>query len=656
MTDASNVRATELTARLATILEASTDFVGMADPEGRVLYVNRAGRQLLGIPLDEDLRGVSVRELHSPTTAEIAITYSMPTAIRDGVCSLRTTIRHRDGHDIPVSQLILAHRDEAGRPTWFSTVARDVSRETLAEDELRKSQERFRALIDNLHVGVLVQDRDAAIQLSNTKALDLLGLTLDQLLGRSSFDPMWNVIHEDGSDFPGPTHPVPRALQTGKPVRNVIMGVYRPAMRDRVWLLVNAEPELAEDGSVSQVVCTFSDITEQKLLQESLLQAQKLEAVGRLAGGVAHDFNNLLTVILGYIDLSVQSPALAATEREELGLARDACGRAVALTRQLLAFARRDIIRPTVVGLGDALRGTEHMIRRLIGEHIVVELRTSPDVWPVRADPGQLQQVILNLAINARDAMPSGGTLTLEAANVALGEDYARAHADVAPGEYVVLSVSDTGQGIPKELQPHIFEPFFTTKPTGEGTGLGLATVHGIVRHHGGHVWLYSEPGRGTTFRVYFPRSTEDAASHPTAPPEADDRRGHRTATILLVEDESLVRGFASRVLVKAGHRVHAFGDPRQALAFASAHSERIDLLVTDVVMPHLSGHQLARELQQQQPETKVLYASGYTQNTIVHHGVLDAGVAFLAKPYTAADLTSRVTDVLEHESVGTIT
>jgi two-component system cell cycle sensor histidine kinase/response regulator CckA len=637
----------ELSARLAKILEASTDFVGMADAQGRTLYVNPAGRELLGIPLGEPLEGESLRRFHSPEAADLVERSALPAAIRGGVHSLRNTMRHRDGHDIPVSQLVLAHCDENGAPIWFSTVARDISRETRAEAELRKSQERFRVLIENLHVGVVVQDRNATIQLSNGKALELLGLSLEQLLGSSSFDPTWNVIHEDGTDFPGATHPVPRVLETGKPVRNVIMGVFRPTKRDRVWLLVNAEPEVDADGSVSQVVCTFSDITDRKQLEETLLQAQKLEAVGRLAGGVAHDFNNLLTVILGYIDLGVQSPALAAHEREELGLARDACMRAVSLTRQLLAFARRDIIRPTVVDVGDALREAGSMIRRLIGEHIAVESQVGRDTWPIRVDPGQLQQVIMNLAINARDAMPGGGTLRLEAANVVLSDDYTRAHAEVTPGEYVVLSVSDTGHGIPKELQPHVFEPFFTTKGTGEGTGLGLATVHGIVHHHGGHIGLHTAPGLGTTFKVYFPRCDTERAAQP-APPANPAPSGSEGATILLVEDEHLVRGFATRVLERAGYRVHDFGDPRQALEFARQHPGSIELLLTDVVMPHLNGHELAREVQALRPQTKVLYASGYTENTIVHHGVLDAGIAFLAKPYAPADLTRRVSDVLQ--------
>ncbi len=510
----------------------------------------------------------------------------------------------------------------------------------------REGQTRFRSLIENLHVGVVVQDRNATIQLSNSKARELLGLSLEQLLGRSSFDPLWNVVHEDGTDFPGPTHPVPRVLQTGKPVRIVVMGVFRPATRDRVWLLVNAEPELDAEGRVSQVVCTFSDVTERKHLEETLLQSQKLEAVGRLAGGVAHDFNNLLTVILGYIDLTWQSPQLPAAEHDDLALARDASLRAITLTRQLLAFARRDVIVPQIINLNDALRETEQMLRRLIGEDIQVRVLAPSDIWALNVDAGQLQQVIMNLAINARDAMSGGGKLTIEAANVVLGEDYARGHADVAAGEYVMLSVSDTGQGIPKEVQPHIFEPFFTTKGTGQGTGLGLATVHGIVRRHGGHVWLHSEAGQGTTFKVYFPRALA-APEIPSKAAQPSQSKPEASVTVVLVEDEDLVRSFAARVLDQAGYRVHAFGDPREALEFMTAQPEPVALLLTDVVMPHMSGHQLAQAIEKRRPQIRVLYMSGYTENTIVHHGVLDAGVAFLAKPYTPADLLTRVRDLL---------
>jgi two-component system, cell cycle sensor histidine kinase and response regulator CckA len=643
------VRDPSLTARLADILETSTDFVGMADADGRTLFVNRAGKELLGIALDEDVTGKPIASYHSPDSAALVLEHGIPAAIEHGVWSSRNTVRHRRGHDIPVSQLLLAHKDAQGQVAWFSTVARDIREQTLAEDHLRQSQGRFRALIDNLHVGVLVQDQNARIVLSNAKALELLGLTLDQLLGRTSFDPTWNVVHEDGSDFPGPTHPVPVALATGKPVHNVTMGVYRPALRDRVWLLVNAEPELAQDGSVVQVVCTFSDITDRKQLESSLLQSQKLEAVGRLAGGVAHDFNNLLTVIMGNVDLASTSMPPDSTQHQELRVAFDACTRAAALTRQLLAFARRDIISPAVVNLSDVVRGLEPMFRRLIGEHITVQVQVSSALWSVRVDPGQIQQVVLNLAINARDAMQSGGSLTLETANVVLGEDYARTHADVAPGEYAMLAVSDTGQGIPKHLQAHVFEPFFTTKAAGEGTGLGLATVHGIVRHHGGHVWLYSEPGSGTTFKVYFPRTSEEIQL--VATPDLAAPTPTARATIILVEDEALVRGFAARVLEKHGHRVLAFGDPRAALRFVDDNADAIDLLLTDVVLPHMSGRQLAERLASRRPDLRVLYVSGYTQNTIVHHGVLDAGISFLAKPYTPADLLNRVQEVLAHDA-----
>ncbi len=382
------------TRRLAAIIEASSDLVGVTGPNGETWFVNRAGRKLLGFGESEDLSHLSIEDYHSADAGRLVREEAVPAALAQGVTTFENTFRHRSGRNIPVSQMLIAHRDANGKLECFSTVARDISEQKEAEESLRASEERFRLLLDDLHVGVLVQDAQARILVSNPKALELLGLTKDQLLGRSSFDPSWSVIHEDGSAFTGEEHPVPTSVRTGKPVRNVTMGVFRPTTKDRVWLLVNAEPQRSPDGSVRRVVCTFSDITDRKKLEESLLQSQKLEAVGRLAGGIAHDFNNLLTVIMGYVEDIAGTLSPGTREHNELTVALEASQRAAGLTRQLLAFARRHVIAPKLVDLNEVVHDIERMLRRLIGEHIDLRRHEAPGLWAVKVDPTQIEQVI----------------------------------------------------------------------------------------------------------------------------------------------------------------------------------------------------------------------------------------------------------------------
>ncbi|HEU5075810.1 MAG TPA: PAS domain S-box protein [Polyangiaceae bacterium] len=635
----------DLQQRLAEIAEASSDFIGISNAIGETVYVNRAGRAMLGFGEDEDLTGVPIAIYHSEEAARRVRDEQWTEVLKSGAATFENTVRHRDGHDIPVSQLLMSHRGQSGAVEYLSTVMRDMRAQRRVAEELRQTEERLRSLVDNLHVGVIVQDRDANVLLSNHTALELLGLTVDQLLGKASRDADWNVIHEDGNEFPLELHPATLALATGRPVRNVTLGVYRPATRDRVWLLVHAEPELDESGRVLQVVCTYSDITDRKLLESSLVQAQKMEAVGRLAGGVAHDFNNLLTVIGGYLDLSVTAPTLDGQVRDDLELALKATQRAASLTRQLLAFARRDVVSPGNVDINAVLATVQGMLRRLIAEHITIEVHATPGVWVTRIDPSQLEQVILNLAVNAADAIGGRGLLTFETANVVLDSGYASRHVNVEPGDYVMLAVTDTGPGIPEELHAHIFEPFFTTKGAGKGTGLGLATVHGIVKSNGGHVALHSAAGVGACFKVYLPRSRgavdPEPALHESGPRAAGE-------AVLLVEDEDLVRNFAYRVLAGAGYRVIEADNPQHALEIARAFEGKLEALVTDVVMPKMSGRELADMLVAERPDLVVLYVSGYAQTAVAQHGVLEQGIEFLAKPYTPKQLLTRVREVLD--------
>jgi len=388
------------------------------------------------------------------------------------------------------------------------------------------------------------------------------------------------------------------------------------------------------------------DVTDQRRLQQQLVQAQKMEAVGRLAGGIAHDFNNLLTVILSYSDLLLEDFGRDDPKRDDVEQIRKAAEGAASLTRQLLAFSRQQVIEPRVVDLNVVVGGLRKMLQRVIGEDVDFGATLAPNLHAVRADVGQLEQVLMNLAVNARDAMPTGGKLTIETENVELDSDYTRTHHPAAAGHFVMLAVSDTGVGMDEATKTKIFEPFFTTKEPGKGTGLGLATVYGIVKQSGGFVWVYSELGHGTSFKIYFPRVDAPVDQRAASPAAAVVPRG--TETVLVVEDAAAVRAVTRQVLERQGYTILEAPNGEVALHVAAMHHGPIHLLLTDVVMPVLSGRQLAERLVQLRPETRVLYASGYTDDSIVRHGILEAGIAYLQKPFTPDGLARKVRDVLD--------
>ncbi|MCI0568658.1 MAG: response regulator [Acidobacteria bacterium] len=377
-----------------------------------------------------------------------------------------------------------------------------------------------------------------------------------------------------------------------------------------------------------------------------LQQAQKLETIGQLASGIAHDFNNMLTVMTGFSDLLLQSPDVTDSARENLLEIKRAGKRAAEMTSKLLAFSRKQVLQPRILDLNDVIHNVKGLFQRLLGEDLRIRFHLATPVWFVRADPGQMEQVLMNLAINARDAMAAGGQLTIETANVRLDRAHAGRHHDVRPGPHVMLAVSDTGHGMDAETQARIFEPFFTTKATGQGTGLGLSTVYGIVKQSGGHVSVYSEVGEGTTFKIYLPQVETDAADPTSAAVVKDLPRG--TETILLVEDEAPVRNFLRTVLEQLGYTVLEVTNGQEAQFFGERYSGPIQLLLTDVVLPGDNGRQVADRLVSMRPTLKVLYTSGYTENAIVHRGVLDEGMAFLPKPFSPEDLARQVRDVLD--------
>jgi nitrogen-specific signal transduction histidine kinase len=402
-------------------------------------------------------------------------------------------------------------------------------------------------------------------------------------------------------------------------------------------------------GAPLYYVGLLEDVSGRRLLQEQLLQSQKMESIGRLAGGVAHDFNNLLTAIMGYTEMLRQDLPPDHPGQTFVDEVSKAGGRATALTTQLLAFARRQVIEPRVIDLNAVVSDTEKMLRRLVGEDIEIVTASEPDLGAVEADPSQVHQILVNLAVNARDAMPSGGTLIIETANALLDELYARSHLEVRPGRYVLLSITDTGVGMPPEVQSHLFEPFFTTKELGKGTGLGLATCHGIVKQAGGHITVTSAPGHGTTFRIFLPRVERASADAVPAVLKPPLRGGHET--VLVAEDESAVRGLASLTLRAHGYTVLEASTGTEALALVERGTRVIDLLVSDVVMPGLNGRDLAERFRVLRPGIPVLFISGHAETTIAHQGILDAGVEFLAKPFTPDRLARRVREILDRRA-----
>jgi nitrogen-specific signal transduction histidine kinase/CheY-like chemotaxis protein len=396
-----------------------------------------------------------------------------------------------------------------------------------------------------------------------------------------------------------------------------------------------------------RVVGLAMDITDRRRLEEQLVQSQRLEAIGRLAGGVAHDFNNLLTAILGYANFALRGLPAGSSARGDIEAIERAGQRAASLTGQLLAYARRQMVVPRVVDLGELLTGMEGMLQRIIGEDIHLTTRIAPDLWRARIDPTQFEQVVLNLAVNARDAMPGGGTLTLEVSNRVIDPVYADGHSELVPGSYVMLEVADTGTGMDPETRARIFEPFFTTKEQGKGTGLGLAVCYGIVRQASGSISVYSEPGHGSTFRMLLPRADVASAAEP-AQAEAPIALAGEEA-VLVVEDERWVRELAVRALRAHGYQVRAAATGEEALAIAA--SAPVDVLVTDVVMPGMNGRELAERLQATRPSLQVVYMSGYAEHSVVRQGVIEPGIAFVGKPFEPDRLARMVREVLDQSA-----
>jgi len=589
----------------------------------------------------EGLIGMKLAQLLPPSDQQNVANLSA--FIQSGYRLVDTESNDRDleGHvRYFLNNLIGIVEDGKIKRAWGSQ--RDITENKRAEQELSKSEGRYRDIVENAHDIIYSHDLEGNYTSINKAGERITGYTREEAL-------RMNLVQTVAPEYLEKAQQMIARKLAGEEVTAYDLEV---VAKDGRRIAVEVNTRLVYQNNVAVGVQGIArNVTERRQLEEQLRQAQKMEAVGRLAGGIAHDFNNLLTAIIGYSDLTLrrlQSDDPLCRNIEEIKRAGDL---ASSLTRQLLAFSRKQVLQPKVLDLNVVISDMEKMLRRLIGEDIELRAVLATALGTVKADPGQIEQVIMNLAINARDAMPHGGNLIIETENIYLDEGYTAHHIAVKPGAYVLLAVSDTGEGMDEETQARIFEPFFTTKELGKGTGLGLSTVYGIVKQSGGNIWVYSEVGKGTTFKVYLPRVDEAAQGYKRSPEVKESLRG--TEVILLAEDDEKVRNLVRDVLAAYGYRVLEAEDGSMTLSVSAHHEGPIHLLLTDVVMPKMSGRELADRLAESRPEIKVLYMSGYTDESIVHHGVLDAGIPFIQKPFEPEALVRKVRELLDEEVQG---
>jgi two-component system cell cycle sensor histidine kinase/response regulator CckA len=633
--------------RFRNILESIQDSYSETDLGGNFTFVNNVVCRHLGYT-KEELIGMNYRQYTSDENAkEVKKLYTEVYETGNPADLSEHELISKDGTTAVYELSVSLIRNAEGNPIGFRQTSRDITQRKKSEEALRQSEQRYRNILESIQDGYFESDLTGNTTFANDVICRHLGYTKEELIGM-------NYRQQTGEENGRKLFQYFNELyRTGQPVKPFEVEYIR---RDGTKMVAELSVSLIRDPAGEPIGFrgTSRDITERKQaeeeklsLQEQLRQSQKMEAIGQLAGGVAHDFNNLLTVIKGYSQLSLLDLKENTALRGNIEEIEKATQRATDLTRQLLAFSRRQILNPKVLDLNVLLKDLEKMLRRLIGEDIELVTLLSGDLGKVKVDPSQIEQVIFNLAVNARDAMPSGGKLAIETANVELDEGYAHAHVSVTPGRYVRLSVSDTGVGMTQEVKGRIFDPFFTTKEKGKGTGLGLSMVYGIVKQSSGNIWVYSEPGRGTTFRIYFLRTEEETDTLHER--EETDFFPRGSETILLVEDEELVRDLATRLLEQQGYKVLKAANGQEALLVGRQHvGETIHLLLADIVMPHMGGKELADWLKISRPNVKVLYTSGYADNAIVHHGVLDPGTHFLQKPFSLKTLSHKVREVLD--------
>jgi two-component system, cell cycle sensor histidine kinase and response regulator CckA len=614
-----------------TLFNSAQDMIFIHDLEGRFLEVNQTACDCLGYSREEFAQ-MSLEDIAAPEYA-VLIQDRIKKLKESGHLVFESIDLTRDKVSIPV-EVNATIIEYSGKPALLS-IARDITKRKKTEESLLQYQYAIETSMDIIsaidHQYRYIFTNETFLRYRGLKREQVVGHTIPEVIGEEFF-------------FESIKPNLDRSLN-GEIVRFEISREF-PNMGIR-FLSMIYYPIRDEHDLIRGIVAFSRDITDSRHLEAQYLQSQKMESIARLAGGVAHDFNNLLTAIIGYADLAVMEIPETAPYYHDIIEIKKTADRAAALTRQLLAFSRRQIIEMKNMDLNDIIISMDKMIRRLIGEDIELVTIINHDIWTVRVDPGQMEQVLVNLVVNARDAMPRGGRLTLETANVILGEEYIIRHAQIVPGKYVMMAVSDTGSGMSEETKSHAFEPFFTTKGVGKGTGLGLSTCYGIVKQSGGYIWLYSELDHGTTIKIYLPRVDENAGKFLTE--ETFEALQGGNDTILLVEDEPTVRAFTKRILTEAGYHVHEASDGREALKVAELlGNEQIHLLLTDVVMPHMGGKELSKKLLELRPDIQVLFISGYTINSIVHDSVLDAGIEFVQKPFTSEALLRKIRKILK--------
>lgn len=625
----------ETVRRQALAMDSAPEGISMLGENGEYIYANAAYARMMGYDGPEAIVGVHWEKIYNPPDIAPLRERIRESLQGEGRWFGQINIRRRDGTVIPVEMAITMLANGV-----TACVGHDISERKEAEKARADAENKYRTLVEQVAAISYIAELGlrGAWQYVSPQIEAITGYSQEEWLANSQ-DWIRHIPKED--------HGVIEAAEEASLRGERFQAEYRIVRKDGAVIWVN-DTAVVVSGSYSHPVMEgiIVDITERKLLENQLQQSRRMEAVGRLAGGIAHDFNNLLTIIKGYAELALQRNAIQPELRADVMQIENASERASALIRQLLAFSRRQVLQPKVLDLNSIVQGLDKLLARAMGEQIEMVTRCGTKVGNVKADPAQIEQVIMNLVVNARDAMPKGGQLTVETCNVDLDSTYARDHVTVKPGAYVMLAVSDTGMGMQPETVAHIFEPFFTTKESGQGTGLGLSTVYGIVKQSGGYIWVYSEPGKGTTFKVYLPRVRERAEFKSVAAEIPGTGRG--SETILLVEDEEAVRELASRILSAKGYSVVSARSSAEAEEFLAKHDGEIHLLLTDMVMPGSGGRELAKTISARHPRTRVLYMSGYTDNVLAQGGVLEEGVAFLQKPFTPSALVQKVRDVLD--------
>lgn len=631
---------------LAGILTSISQGVLVAGPDRKIVFSNRAFLEITGFDRS-DIIGKTCKLMQGPATDPTTVA-AIGAAVDAGVEFSGEILNYRKSGEPFWNDLTISPQlNDDGTVRYFVGVTRDVTQRKLADLKIAKLEADYRFIFENVQCGVVLHKANTEIIYANSMAHDLFGIDNDDdtVIGAANGDPRWLLVQEDGALLPISEYPVNRAVAARKPIRDMIFGNKRVRDGKLVWLLCNAFPALDDEGSVVEVLTSFTDITLQRELDEKLRQSQKLEATGQLTGGVAHDFNNLLMVISGNAELLAECD-LPPEAKDMVDQINQAAESGADLTRRLLSFARKQPLEPRALEIADHLNTVSQLTRRVLPESISVEVLCQRDLWLANADPGQLENSLINLAVNARDAMPDGGTLTIEAANLTLGQDYVRVDPNLKEGDYIQISVTDNGNGMAPDVLAQAFDPFFTTKPVGQGTGLGLSMVYGFAKQSNGHLSIYSEPGQGTTVRLYLPRAEGDAK--PITTNRSSGALPQGGETILLVEDNDLVLAHVQRLLKSLGYNVIPASNGPEALDALSC-EQTIDLLFTDMVLPGgMTGKNLADAALVMRPGLKVLFTSGYTKNAIIHDGRVDPDVSLLSKPYGRTELAETLRRLLD--------